>query len=322
MSDLVVKDDHPSALAEVIHPVAHYIEQARRANTRQAYRQGLERFASLGYSLPASPGQVCEFLVKSVYRGDGTPHSLSTLRLWLAAINFAHKRAGYASPTGHILVLQTIEGIEQEHGRLPRQVRPLVKADVAAMIQVIRADKSETRASRMANARDQSAILLGFSAALRRSELVGLEFSDLEFQQGGVVITLRVSKTRRKTEGHKVGVPCASAGTMCPVKSLRHWLDLAGISDGKIFRRLHRGGKVGSRGMSTHALAELLKYRAGQAGIPPADVSGHSLRAGFVTSAIDAGQPERLIQQQGGWVSPAMLSVYYRNSRLFDLNMW
>lgn len=54
------------------------------------------------------------------------------------------------------------------------------------------------------------------------------------------------------------------------------------------------------------------------AGLDPADLSGHSLRSGLVTSAPKAGKNDRAIMRQGRWRSRAMVDRYVRDAKLLD----
>jgi integrase len=55
--------------------------------------------------------------------------------------------------------------------------------------------------------RDRALLLIGFAGGLRRSELVGLDLTDLEFAREGHVLTLRRSKTDQEGRGRRIGTP-------------------------------------------------------------------------------------------------------------------
>ena len=61
----------------------------------------------------------------------------------------------------------------------------------------------------------------------------------------------------------------------------------------------------------------IVKERVAAANIDPAGFSGHSLRAGFATSAVQAGCSTLKIRSQTGHASDAMLSRYIRDRELF-----
>src|SRR5690606_28465008 len=119
--------------------------------------------------------------------------------------------------------------------------------------------------------------------------------------------------------GRKVGIPYGSDPSTCPVRSLRAWLELAGINEGAAFRSVSRHGKVGAR-LSGRDVARTVKAAAEAAGIDPVRVSGHSLRAGLATSAAKAGKSERAIMAQTGHRSVNMVRRYIRDANLFTDN--
>lgn len=60
-----------------------------------------------------------------------------------------------------------------------------------------------------------------------------------------------------------------------------------------------------------------MRERVAKAGYDPEKFSGHSLRAGLVTSAAQAGLPPWRIRQTTGHASDAMLARYVRDGELF-----
>ena len=67
------------------------------------------------------------------------------------------------------------------------------------------------------------------------------------------------------------------------------WLDAAGISEGPVFRRMEKGGRVTGDALSAHSIGKVVKRYAAAAGYDAAEFGGHSLRAGFLTSAAERG---------------------------------
>ncbi len=65
------------------------------------------------------------------------------------------------------------------------------------------------------------------------------------------------------------------------------------------------------------AIASIVKQRVKAIGLDPARYSGHSLRAGFVTSAATAGAPAWRIKAQTGHASDALVGRYIRLSDPF-----
>jgi integrase len=88
--------------------------------------------------------------------------------------------------------------------------------------------------------RDRSLLLVGFAGALRRSELVALDRSDITFDSDGARVLIRISKTDQDSAGAVVGVPYGEHPETCPVRVLRGWLAVLPDQRPALFRRLSR----------------------------------------------------------------------------------
>lgn len=145
--------------------------------------------------------------------------------------------------------------------------------------------------------------------------------TDIDVVEDGLRITLRKSKTDQEGDGRIVGLPYGTHRETRPVRSWLTWKETAGLMDGPAFLSMRRGGyHVTTQRMPDRAIAEVIKARAAAAGLDPRVVSGHSLRSGFATSAASAGASDRSIMAQTGHRSPASLTPYVREGKLFDEN--
>jgi integrase len=156
--------------------------------------------------------------------------------------------------------------------------------------------------------------LLGFATACRRSELVALDVEDLEAVEAGLHVTIRRSKTDQEGAGATIAV--VNGSVACPVTALRAWLDAAGITTGPLFRSIRKGGKVGAR-LTAQSVAHIVKFHAARVGLNPADFSGHSLRAGFLTSAAKRGASIFKMMDVSRHRSVETLRGYVRDAELF-----
>lgn len=116
------------------------------------------------------------------------------------------------------------------------------------------------------------AVLLG--AGLRRTEAAALEVSHLSTRDGRPVIVDLVGKGRRVRT-----VPIAP----WIAKALVDWLELAGITEGKVFRRLSKAGRIIGDGLTPQAIMLIA------AEYTPAGVTPHDLRRTFAKSARAGG---------------------------------
>lgn len=285
--------------------VADYITAAAADNTRRAYQNDLRAFLAWGGSLPSIPETIAAYLVT-----QATILSPFTLSRRLVAIGRAHTTLGYPNPCGANIVRTTLRGIWRVHGRPQRQVQPALREDVLAMLPHM----TSTR-----GIRDRALILVGFAGAFRRSELVALLHDDIAYVNEGMTILIRRSKTDQQGEGRKIAVPFARSHA-CPVKALANWLEQAGIQSGPLFRSVNKAGEIGCVALSSQTVAAIVKEYARKAGLNADNYSGHSLRAGLITSAAKAGVSNWKIRQQTGHRSDAMLQRYIRDSEIFDGN--
>jgi integrase len=101
------------------------------------------------------------------------------------------------------------------------------------------------------------------------------------------------------------------------VEAVQTWLQAAGVSEGILFRSVHRGGTVRPWGLRGADVALIVKRYALAAGLDPAEFSGHSLRAGFATSAAETGASILKIMETTRHKSVDVLSGYVRRVDLF-----
>lgn len=292
-------------VAALTPSVSQYLSAAIADNTRRAYQQDLRDFLSWGGTVPCTPDVLAAYIAEKAEN-----LSSHTITRRVVGIGRAHISQGYADPAKTDLVRTILRGVRRVKGTAQRQVSPLLKADVlaiAAQMQGVR------------GIRDRALVLLGFAAALRRSELAALDFGDIEFVREGLVVHLRKSKTDQIGEGRKIGVPWGRTSA-CPVKAVENWLHVAQIQRGPIFRPVNRAGHVGCNQLHAQSIALVLKDYAKAVGLNPDKISGHSLRSGLVTSAIQAGVGVHKIQQQTGHRSVEMLARYIRDAGLFESN--
>ena len=283
--------------------VSSYTKAARSASTQRSYAQDLRHFKA-NAKIPATPEMVAEYLAK--FAGV---LSIATLQHRLIAIHQAHTDKGLDSPVKDRLVKRTMQGIRRTFGVAQRRVRALVKDDLLELLVMVNKQKP------LKAARDKAVLLLGFAGAFRRSELVALQMEDITPHAHGIELLIRRSKTDQEGEGRTVFVPLAKSEERCPVKALQSWLELAGIGAGPLFRQVNRYDKVISgKALTPQSVALIVKSAvASSKGLEAAKtVSGHSLRAGFVTESAAQGLQTSAIMGQTGHKSMEMVLRYIR----------
>ena len=257
-------------------------EAAHSENTRVAYEKGWKCFtiwcrgADLA-PLEAKAEDIVRFLVAMAIEGTGgKPLALNTLRLYRSGMNYQWRRMGASSPASARIVDDVLRGLARILGDVPRRVKALREYEILAML--------KSCGDGLHGLRDAALLSLGFAAALRRSELCALQTGDLERKGAeGMTVHVRQSKTDPQAAGQKVAV--IEGKIIRPVAHLERWLSASSITEGFIFQTLLSGGVASGRPLDPGDVARVVKRHARRIGLDPLEYSGHSLRAGFVTSA-------------------------------------
>ena len=228
----------------------------------------------------------------------------STLKRRLASISILHKTKGHYIDTKHPIIMENLMGIKRTNGSNQKGKKPLLISDLKILINVI--DQSKEKDKR--KIRDKALILIGFSGGFRRSELVDIEYDDVEFVADGVKIFVKRSKTDQSGEGMTKAIPYFDKEKFCPVKALKKWIEITNIKNGKIFN------------ISDKSVALIIKKYANHAGLDGHKYAGHSLRSGFATSTAESGAEERSIMAMTGHKSTEMVRRYIKEANLFKNN--
>ncbi|MCJ2070515.1 tyrosine-type recombinase/integrase [Methylobacterium sp. J-030] len=275
-------------------------------------------------ALPASPAAVLAYLID-----HAATLKVATLQRRLAAIREQHATAGLHLDTDSAAFRDAWRGIKRTHGQPAAKKRPLMTVDLRRAV--------ATLPDTLAGRRDRALILVGFAAALRRSELAGLEVSRrdghawVEERPDGLVVHLARSKTDQSGEGVEIGVPYGSNMDTCPVRSYRAWIHAAHLKEGPAFRPIDRYGHIGAKAVTDRAVARIVQRTVEAAALAEghspeearrlaAAYAGHSLRSGLATSAAANDAPGHAIQRQLRHKRFDTTSGYIHSGQLFKQN--
>lgn len=300
----------PTDLAERARSFA---TASRSTSTLTAYESDWRHFTAWTAkhdlaALPADPETIALYATDLADR-----FKPSTIGRRMAAISVTHQHAGFPSPTQDASVRSVITGIRRTYGGAPKQVAPAVIGEIRKMVARMNGSTIDIR--------DRAILLLGFAGAFRRSELVALDVADLATRPDGLLVTIRRSKRDQEGRGDTKAIPFGSDAETCPVRAVAAWLTEADIAEGPVFRPIDRHGNVSDSRLSGKAIALVVKRAAERADLDPAAYGGHSLRAGFVTTAAANGATERAISRQTGHApNSAVLRTYIRHASAFTDN--
>ncbi|NGP06728.1 tyrosine-type recombinase/integrase [Rhodococcus sp. 14C212] len=269
---------------------------------------------------------------------------------WVAAINHAHRRAGYAPPGTDPRVKTALAALPSSptpsSPQRSRRTAPLLVEDLTTILTATR-NTCTGWASHVTERRDSALLLIGFAGALRRSDLETLRVADVTTNRPK---GLHIHVTRATgqhddriptaflppTDNHETCPPCAYARWLHVVKAwdstgrpgvirlLRHPAPFDDHLCSRplpkphhphvpVFRPIRKNGNLSATALSGSAIQAMIRRRAHNAGYDDAIVArlgGHSLRAGFIAQALRNGADIHAIMQQTGHVSTAMLNTY------------
>ena len=314
--------------------IARLLEAATNKHTRSAKQSDLRQLAQwqeaqgMRAGLPVSPEEFLAWLDWLAFEAiDPRRHygrlgfAQATIARKAASVSAAHRVAGFESPLSHPAVAAWFRGFARE-AEPQKHARPL---RIEQLIEVVRGLGDEQNPT--LRARDRAVLLLGFAAALRRSELAGLDVGDFELAPKGAIVTVRRSKTDQ--EGRGVSIAIYRRAVWCPVEAVREWLTLraertatALAEDAPLFvgvfrdGSLRKGGPVRGQRLGPRTVDAIVKARCEAVGL--VGYSAHSLRAGFCVSAREAGATEFAIRRTTRHRSQATLHRYFSGAGLFD----
>ena len=260
------------------------LKNSKAANTLRAYQADFKDFSAFCArnglsSMPTEPKILSLYLTHL-----SATSKFSTLKRRIASISVIHKMKGHYLDTKHPLIMENLHGIKRIKGSNQKAKKPILINDLKLIINAI----GQANPSGNKKIRDKTLLLIGFSGGFRRSELVNIEYEDLEFVNEGVKIFIKRSKTDQSGEGMIKAIPYFDNNNYCPVISLKEWIDVSEIKSGKIFE------------ISDRSVALIIKKYASLSGLDPNRYGGHSLRSGFATSTAESGAEERNIMAMTG----------------------
>ncbi len=291
-------------------------------NTRKAYQKGWSRFMDYcvaeGIDDPLSvpPDRVARFFVRLATGASpksGVTPSMGTVMLYKSAVNKKYLEAGKPSPTSHPIVRATLKGLARLKGSSSRKVEALREYHIKAMLRAC--------PNTLIGRRDAAIIAVGFAGALRRSEICDLIVDDVEFldsrenDEDRMWLTIRQSKTDQHGKGQRVAI--LDGRIIRPIEHLRLWLEGSGIAKGPLFQTMKRGGHLRGKAMHHSDIPRILRHYAALIGLDPKDIAGHSLRAGFVTSAAVHHARLDKIMEVTRHTNPATVMRYIRDADAF-----
>lgn len=144
--------------------------------------------------------------------------------------------------------------------------------------------------------RDAVMMTLLYGAGMRRSEIVTLKHKDYDPDSGRLKIIGKGNKARIVKLNDRAR------------DMLRNWMEAKENTEGEIFVRVLKGGKITTSPLSSQAVYNLVVQRYKEAGLKR--LSPHDLRHSFATNLLAGGAGIRVVQELMGHDDISSTAIY------------
>ena len=302
---IVLPRPHPAGLPTVLERLADipeeeiWLAKQKSARTRRAYRLDVRHFmATLGITTTDALRQadLRAVIAWERHMREGERAAPSTVRRRLSALSslFQHLvRHGHAAKN-------PVREIERP--AINRDEGTTAAFSKAQARQLLDAPSDDT----VEGLRDRAILSVGLQVGLRRAEIAALTVGDLHQNRG--YDSLRVIRKGGRRDALAINPQTAAR--------LRAYLERAGHAgdiDGPLFRPLHHNGKQSQarRAMHPDAIDRLVRKHVAAIGLARG-YSAHSMRATFITTALENGAQLEDVQKAAGHRDPSTTKLYDR----------
>lgn len=249
-------------------------------------------------------------------------YSKSTISRALTVIRLIHNDT---DPTDSRLVKEVWRGIRRSDRRKKKRARVITVSDLQLMCRPLKRENNPRAV------RDRAFLCVGWAGALRSSELVALNWCDIEHilqdELQFIIATVQTSKTDQEGKGAIVGLPQfrPEYAEICPVRALNDLFSMRVnfVEDSAVFHSSYFGkdrNKLDPYSRANRRAVHRAVQRAANMAKIPQKYSSHSLRRGLATEAAREGIGDRSIMRHGRWKSRAVVDTYIEEGTLWQEN--
>lgn len=268
-------------------------------NTQRAYKSDLKDFNNWCEINGQIPFPVLPETLAAYVSHLADSCKWATINRRLAAISKLHQLNNLETPTQNRIFRIVMEGIKRTKGIRQKQA-PAFKLNI--LKQLLREFDTESNS----NLRNKALLLLGFTGAFRRSELVALNVEDLNFTEEGLIVSMQKSKTNQYGDYEEKAIFYSPEAVLCPIRTLQAWIKTLEKTSDALFVRVRKGDRITKDRLTDKTVNDLVKTYFGE------EFSAHSLRASFITIAKINGADDSEIMRQSKHKTSAMIQRYTR----------
>lgn len=301
-------------ISMLVMDAAETAQMAVTTNTKRAYRADWEDYLEFCDVQGVSPTPPDLEIILAYFKDLSTRRKMGTVRRRRFGLQVAFEEMGHDHPFDQKAFKLFMKGLgRQKAGEGIDQPLPITRNLLEQIVTSMGVYDDPVK-----YARDKAIISLGLAAGGRRvSEIAALTIRDLEFDDRGVRVRIRKSKTDQEGKGRVVGVEYSKNEELCAVRAITAWMDAGDVHEGRLFRRFYRGGRVGDS-ITPDAISRIIKGLAQLAGLPWRRISGHSVRHGFTAQASMDGASMQKVMAGTLHTSPKMVATYMQSANPYD----
>lgn len=288
-------------LAEFTQRVEEYVRLGLEGapNSQRAYTADLKNYTTWceehgQQPLPASTSTLAAYAAHLA-----TTCKWATLTRRLATVSKLHQLKGFPTPTTDQQFHVVMEGIKRSIGIRQKQAKAFTMPTLKGVLKGL-------DCSSLVGIRNKALLLLGFTGAFRRSELVALNLEDLNFSSEGLIVTMGKSKTNQYGSSEEKAIYYSPDASLCPIRCLQSWMTELSRATGPLFVRIRRGSTLTDQRLTDKTVNDVVQKYLGK------QYSAHSLRASFVTIAKLNGADDSEVMRQTKHRKSDMIQRYTR----------
>lgn len=274
------------------------------ANTERAYRADLDHYTTWCQEQGVAALPATSAVLGGYVSALGPQRKWATIARRLSTVRKWHELHDLPSPVDDRWLKAILKGIQREHGTHAEQSPAFGANQLKGILRKLVTESKGV--PRFGPLRDKIVLLLGFTGAFRRSELVALNVEQLHFSEDGVVIAYYGSKTNQTGQREEKALFYSPDAQICPVRTLQKWVNLLERSKGPLLVRVRKGNELTEERLTDQSIGTIVKKHIGDR------FSAHSMRASFVTTAKLNGADDSEIMQQTKHKTSAMIRRYTR----------
>ena len=316
----MTENKHIDLTLEELEQISNKDEELyiKSENTLLAYHKDFKDYENFCKNKNKDPFNLDYKFIKLYLTWLGTRNlKISTIKRRLSAISHMYAEKDLDFNRTHFLIKNEVNKLKRKLKETVDKTAALEIEDLDKILEIINEEIS-TNPKRLINYRDKAILSLLLYGGFRRSELSNLNKENVRKTSQGIEIQLEKSKADQTGINEPTMIYYYEKKEflkICPARSYVDWLEISKIPSGRIFRHIDTSNTISHDKLSDKSISLIVKKWSKLAGLDWQRLSGHSGRAGFVTSFKKLGASHEEIKNITKHKSDNVLDGYDRAAK-------